>query len=68
MPNLHPIERLTSGEYNAIMTAINNYRLELKEKGLSEYPDMILDGQEVETILNDLDFVENIIMSANIPL
>lgn len=65
---LHPIERLTTGEYNAIMTAINNYRQELESDGLSCYPDMILDGQTAEKILKDLNQVEEIIINANIPL
>jgi hypothetical protein len=67
MPNLHPIECLTSGQYNAIMTAINNYRAELLEKGLTQAPDMVLEGNEASAIIADLDAVEHIIMTSNVP-
>lgn len=54
---------INTPEYDVLMQAINNYRDELREDGLSNYPDMTLAGKNAETMLIDLFNVEGKVMS-----
>lgn len=68
MPPLHPIERLTLIQYDAIMRVINNALNEMSEDTfMPEYDVDDQQGYTNETLEQALKDVERIIMSSNVP-